>query len=149
LAAVLVGGAIAEQLYEAATGAWSVQQSLPLHLCDIGIFVTAIALVGIGGACGRCSGRPRRRVAPPRLGERLVVPDADAGAVRVRRASRAATAAPTATRHACSSGGARKSPMTTNPFVRYDVSRSGVIAVLKWPPRLQRMSDAARSSASL
>ncbi len=46
LAALLFGGAIAEQIYEVATGTWRLQESLPLHLCDIGVFVTALALLG-------------------------------------------------------------------------------------------------------
>lgn len=33
-----------EQTYELATGHWSVRDSLPLHICDLGIFVTAAAL---------------------------------------------------------------------------------------------------------
>ena len=35
LAAVLLGNMIFEQCYLAATGRWSLAESLPLHLCDL------------------------------------------------------------------------------------------------------------------
>ena len=44
LALVLIATAVFEQFHAAATGRWDVTGSLPLHLCDIGVWVTAIAL---------------------------------------------------------------------------------------------------------
>ena len=46
LAGVLLAGSAASQVHQLATGTWSVRHSLPLHLCDIGVFVTAMALLG-------------------------------------------------------------------------------------------------------
>lgn len=48
LAGLLTGGAIAGQAGRVARGVWTVQESLPLHLCDIGLVVVVVALVGIG-----------------------------------------------------------------------------------------------------
>jgi hypothetical integral membrane protein (TIGR02206 family) len=48
LAGVLVIGAAVAQLQRVVEGWWSVQEALPLDLCDITIFVTAAALVGAG-----------------------------------------------------------------------------------------------------
>lgn len=48
LAAVLLAGAVASQVQQALDGSWSVQMSLPLHLCDIGLFVTAAAAFWAG-----------------------------------------------------------------------------------------------------
>jgi len=46
LAVVLVASQLAEQGTAVAAGYWSAQETLPLHLCDIAVFVVAIALVG-------------------------------------------------------------------------------------------------------
>jgi hypothetical integral membrane protein (TIGR02206 family) len=48
LAAILVVGAAVAEFQRVAEGTWSLQESLPLHLCDIAIFVTAAALIGAG-----------------------------------------------------------------------------------------------------
>jgi hypothetical integral membrane protein (TIGR02206 family) len=48
LASILVLGAVVAELQRMIEGTWSIQESLPLHLCDIAIFVTAAALVGAG-----------------------------------------------------------------------------------------------------
>jgi hypothetical integral membrane protein (TIGR02206 family) len=48
LAAILVVGAAVAELQRVAEGTWSLQESLPLHLCDIAILVTAAALIGAG-----------------------------------------------------------------------------------------------------
>jgi hypothetical integral membrane protein (TIGR02206 family) len=45
LAAVLVVNLIFEQCYMAATGRWSLAESLPLHLCDLSVFVAIAALI--------------------------------------------------------------------------------------------------------
>jgi hypothetical integral membrane protein (TIGR02206 family) len=49
LAGVLLVGSCLAELQRAIEGAWSVRESLPLHLCDIAVFVTAGALIGAGG----------------------------------------------------------------------------------------------------
>ncbi len=46
LAGVLGGGLAFSQIQQAAAGTWSIRESLPLHLCDIGVLVTAAALLG-------------------------------------------------------------------------------------------------------
>lgn len=46
LVGVLLGTFIIAQAHRIITGTWSVRDALPLHLCDIGIFVTAAALWG-------------------------------------------------------------------------------------------------------
>jgi hypothetical integral membrane protein (TIGR02206 family) len=48
LAGALVVGAIIAEVHRVALGTWSLQESLPLHLCDIAIFVTVAALIGAG-----------------------------------------------------------------------------------------------------
>lgn len=48
LGAVLLAGAAASQVQQVLDGSWSVQQALPLHLCDIGLFVTAVAAFRAG-----------------------------------------------------------------------------------------------------
>ena len=45
LAAVLLVNMIFEQCYMAATGRWSLAESLPLHLCDLSVFAAIAALV--------------------------------------------------------------------------------------------------------
>lgn len=45
IASVIVAGTVFEQVYKLAAGQWSPQHSLPLHLCDIAVFVTAAALL--------------------------------------------------------------------------------------------------------
>lgn len=49
LVGLLLVGAVEGQWERVAAGQWSVQESLPLHLCDIGVFVTLVALVGAAG----------------------------------------------------------------------------------------------------
>jgi len=60
LASVLVLGATDGQLERLTSGRWTVQESLPLDLCDIGVFVTAAALLAA-----------RRPGNPGRVGQRL------------------------------------------------------------------------------
>ena len=48
LAAILLAGAVVAQIHRVTAGIWSVQESLPLHLCDIGVLVTAATLIGVG-----------------------------------------------------------------------------------------------------
>lgn len=48
LAILLVAGWAGKQVHEVVRGSWSLQESLPLHLCDLGLLVTAVALVGAG-----------------------------------------------------------------------------------------------------
>lgn len=45
LAIVLIGSWTLGQWREFVTGVWTIQESLPLHLCDIGLWVTAITLL--------------------------------------------------------------------------------------------------------
>ena len=45
LAVVLIASVGADQVVLAARGEWSVQHSLPLHLCDIAVILCAVALV--------------------------------------------------------------------------------------------------------
>ncbi len=45
LAAVLLVNMIFEQCYMAATGRWSLAESLPLHLCDLSVFVAIAVLL--------------------------------------------------------------------------------------------------------
>jgi len=44
LALLLIGSAITGQAYQAALGSWTIDKSLPLHLCNLATFVAAIAL---------------------------------------------------------------------------------------------------------
>jgi len=62
LAAVLVGCAVVEQITKAVRGEWNVRDSLPLHLCDIGLVLTVVALVDVGRtpAGGRIPRRAQR-----------------------------------------------------------------------------------------
>lgn len=48
LAGILVLGAIVGQMHRVTTGFWTLQESLPLHLCDIAVGVVAAALLGVG-----------------------------------------------------------------------------------------------------
>jgi hypothetical integral membrane protein (TIGR02206 family) len=48
LAAVLLCGAVAAQVQRIAAHVWSLQESLPLHLCDIAVFVVVAALLRAG-----------------------------------------------------------------------------------------------------
>ncbi len=48
LAAILLGGAIGAEAYRAVCGIWSLQESLPLHLCDLAVLVTFVTLIGAG-----------------------------------------------------------------------------------------------------
>jgi hypothetical integral membrane protein (TIGR02206 family) len=48
LALVLAGGFLVAELQRVLEGSWTLQESLPLHLCDIAIFVTAAALIAAG-----------------------------------------------------------------------------------------------------
>ena len=45
LAAVLIVNMIFEQCYMEATGWWSLAESLPLHMCDLSVFVAIAALL--------------------------------------------------------------------------------------------------------
>jgi uncharacterized membrane protein YwaF len=65
LAVVLLGGAAAAQIQRVAAGVWSLQESLPLHLCDIAVFVVAAALLRAG-----CY-RPATPVSPDPFLQRL------------------------------------------------------------------------------
>ncbi len=47
LSAVTVGGAVFQQTYELRGGVWTVQDSLPLHICSIGVIVIAAALLRV------------------------------------------------------------------------------------------------------
>lgn len=54
LVVILFAGAAEGQWERVAAGQWSLQESLPLHLCDIGVFVTIVALIGAArGRAGR------------------------------------------------------------------------------------------------
>ena len=64
LAAVLLVNVIFEQCYTAATGRWSLAESLPLHLCDLSVFAAIVALV-----------LATRRRAPQSVGNVLSVQD--------------------------------------------------------------------------
>lgn len=44
--------AVFEQIYEAARGWWSLEESLPLHLCDLAVVVTSAALLAARAARG-------------------------------------------------------------------------------------------------
>ncbi len=46
LAGILLANFVFEQCYELLVGTWSIRESLPLHLCDIAIAVTVVALIG-------------------------------------------------------------------------------------------------------
>lgn len=59
LAAVLVACAGVEQIAKVVRGEWTLEDSLPLHLCDVGLFLTIIALLDVGRAPS--SGRIPRR----------------------------------------------------------------------------------------
>lgn len=48
LAGILIAGAVVAEWQRVAEGIWSIEESLPLHLCDVAIFVTAAALLGAG-----------------------------------------------------------------------------------------------------
>lgn len=48
LAALLVLGAVVAQLHRMTVGKWTLQESLPLHLCDLAVGVVAAALIGVG-----------------------------------------------------------------------------------------------------
>ncbi len=56
LAGILVASFVFEQCYELLVGTWSIRWSLPLHLCDIAIAVTVVALIG---AANENSRRPQ------------------------------------------------------------------------------------------
>lgn len=66
LAGVVAAAAVAKLAHEATSGTFSVQDSLPLHLCDIALLVVGVALVGAGLEPGRqpSGPRPGRHVAP-------------------------------------------------------------------------------------
>lgn len=48
LAAILLLAAAAGQIHQVYAGTWTLQDSLPLHLCNIGLLVAAVTLVGVG-----------------------------------------------------------------------------------------------------
>ena len=60
LATILLGGAVIAQIERVQLGIWSQQESLPLHLCDIAVLITAATLIGVG-----------RRFPPQRIWQRL------------------------------------------------------------------------------
>lgn len=56
LAGILPANFIVEQCYELLVGTWSIRESLPLHLCDIAMPLTVVALMG---AANRNDRRPQ------------------------------------------------------------------------------------------
>ncbi len=60
LGGLLLAGAAAGEWHRVVTGTWTVQESLPLHLCDIGLLVVAATLLALG-----------RRITVPRHWQRL------------------------------------------------------------------------------
>ncbi|MEW6249120.1 MAG: TIGR02206 family membrane protein [Planctomycetota bacterium] len=50
LAAVLTAGVATAELQRVAAGVWTVEESLPLHLCDLAVLITVAALWGVGRA---------------------------------------------------------------------------------------------------
>ena len=60
LAGILSANFVFEQCYELLVDTWSVRESLPLHLCDIAIAVTVVALIG---AANQNSRRPQPSIA--------------------------------------------------------------------------------------
>ncbi len=50
LGAVVIAAVVFSQVHQLVIGTWSVQESLPLHLCDVGLFVVAAALFGLGAS---------------------------------------------------------------------------------------------------
>ncbi len=56
LTGILLANFVFEQCYERLVGTWSIRESLPLHLCDIAIAVTVVALIG---AANQNSRRPQ------------------------------------------------------------------------------------------
>jgi hypothetical integral membrane protein (TIGR02206 family) len=48
LAALLVLSAVAGQMGRIHAGVWRLDESLPLHLCDLGVFLVALVLWGVG-----------------------------------------------------------------------------------------------------
>ena len=76
LGGMLACGAVAAQVHDVAAGTWSLQKSLPLDLCDIAVFVVALALLGVGLQHQASRGRPAPGTAavghnPVRFGQRL------------------------------------------------------------------------------
>lgn len=65
----MIGGAIQKQIYETTTGTWSLRDSLPLHLCDFGLWITSICLVLVAAGYG---GPGAERVRPNSRRRRLV-----------------------------------------------------------------------------
>ncbi len=45
IAGLAVGGLVFKHVYELATGTWELTESLPLHICEMGVYVTAAALM--------------------------------------------------------------------------------------------------------
>lgn len=60
--AVMVPSWITGQVYAITTRTWTLAGNLPLHLCDIGVFVTAAALIGAARSPGSVSDLGTRRV---------------------------------------------------------------------------------------
>lgn len=60
LAGILPANFVFEQCFELFVGTWSIQESLPLHLCDFAMPVTVVALIGAAGRNGR---RPKPSLA--------------------------------------------------------------------------------------
>lgn len=56
LAGILPANFVFEQCYELLVGTWSIRESLPLHLCDIAVAATVVALIG---AANQNSRRPQ------------------------------------------------------------------------------------------
>lgn len=48
LAGLLLGGVVVAQAQRVVAGEWSLQESLPLHLCDISVLICGAALIGAG-----------------------------------------------------------------------------------------------------
>lgn len=64
LTAVLLLNAAATKAREVISGEFDVRRSLPLHLCEIGIFVTAAALIAVGNSVRRRVGVRGEPAAP-------------------------------------------------------------------------------------
>ena len=63
LAAAAFGGVLFRHIYEVATRQWSLEDSLPLHICDMGVYLTGVALVLVaraGAAGDEMAGNPGR-----------------------------------------------------------------------------------------
>ncbi len=53
---IMVAAHLYGQVYHLQHGTWTLDEGLPLHLCDIGVYVTAVALLGVGTRRDRLRG---------------------------------------------------------------------------------------------